>query len=114
MKYEKIILISSTTVAGNIKDHKQTYDVKYYPKSGDLIDKIALYIYLGDQFAKRSIYFSSHVQLKQLIIDLTQSYFYFLEKRIKPDDPKELFRMLKLDNFLDELKKRQLSVWKEE
>ena len=110
--YEKIILTSKTTVAGNIKDHKQTYDIKYYPKSGDLIDKVALYIYLGEEFAKRSVYFSSTEQLKTLVYDLTQAYFFFLDKRKKEIAiPREEFRKLRLDNFLYELRKKQLSLW---
>ena len=115
MKYEKIILTSSTTVAGNIKDHRQSYDIKYYPKANDLIDKVALYIYLGEEFAKRSVYFSSTEQLKTLVYDLTQAYFYFLDKRKKElAIPREEFRRIRLDNFLYELRKKQLKNWKNE
>ena len=109
MKYEKEILTSTTTVAGNIRDHIQSYDIKYYPKAKDLPDKVALYIYLGE-YAKRSVYFSSTEQLKTLIFDLTKAYFYFLDKRNKPVQ-RELWRNANVDNFAYELRKRQLGIW---
>ena len=112
MSYEKEILTNITTVAGNIKDYEQSYDIKYYPKVRDLTDKIALYIYLGDKKAIRTLYFSSHEQLKTLIFNLTISYFYFLDKRIKPVIPIEQFRMIKLDEFLKDLRLNQTNIWK--
>ena len=111
--YKRETLIPITTVAGNISDFKQQYEIKFYPKADDLPDKVALYIYLAredKQFAKRSIYFSSYVQLKQLIIDLTQAYFFFKDKKSEPDN-RELFRMLQLDDFLTDIKTKQLSIW---
>ena len=62
MRYQRDIIISKTTVAGNIRDYNQSYEVFYYPKAGDLPDKIAMYIYLEGKektYAKRSMYFSS-------------------------------------------------------
>ena len=113
MKYSKTILTPSTTVAGNIRDFKQSYDIKYYPRDKDLVDKVALYIYLGD-YAKRSVYFSSHEQLKQLILDLTNSYFYFRDKRFDPVISEQEFRLITLDIFTSDLRKRQLAIWKNE
>ena len=101
--YEKIILTPAVTVAGNIKDHKQSYEIKYYPKAKDLVDKIALYIYLGENYAKRSIYFSSHEQLRTLIFDLTKAYFYFRDRRIKPVIPVPEFRLISLSSFKEHI-----------
>ena len=113
--YEKEILVPLTTVAGNIKDFKQQYEILYYPKSGELVDKIALYMYLageeGMQYAKRSIYFSSHEQLKQLIFDLTKAYFYFRDQRIKPVIPESEFRLISLSSFLEHISIRQKGEW---
>lgn len=113
MSYDKEILVPSTTVAGNIKDHNQSYEIVYYPRANDLIDKVALYIFLGDRKAIRSVYFSSLEQLKTLIQDLTKSYFYFVDKRIVvPDSAKEEFRMVKLSDFLKEIRDKQLNLWR--
>ena len=115
--YEKIILTNNTTVAGNIKDFTQSYKIQFYPETKDLPSKIALYIYLDSaekSFAKRSVYFSSTEQLRVLITDLTQAYFYFLDKRNKDIAiPREEFRNIRLDNFLFELRKKQLRKWSE-
>ena len=43
--YEKEILTPLTTVAGNIADFKQQYEIKFYPKADDLPEKVALYIF---------------------------------------------------------------------
>ena len=112
--YKRETLIPITTVAGNISDFKQQYEIKFYPKADDLPDKIALYIYLtkqDKQFAKRSIYFSSVEQLKTLIFDLTQAYFFFRDKKITPAVNRETFRNIDLNTFLKDLSKKQLSVW---
>ena len=115
MKYTRDTIISKTTVAGNIRDYKQSYEIFYYPKSDDLVDKMAMYIYLDGEeksFAKRSIYFSSVEQLKTLILNLTRSYFIFKDKRTNPAVPREQFRLIQLDSFLSELKEKQLNFWR--
>ena len=113
--YKKELLIPQTTVAGNIRDFKQSYEIFYYPKTDDLPDKIALYIHLINseekQYAKRSLYFSSIEQLKTLIYDLSQAYFYFRDKRIEPDINLPDFRLINLDNFLYNLRKKILNIW---
>ena len=114
--YEKEILTKLVTVAGNISDFKQQYEIKFYPKADDLPQKVALYIYLTSeekQFAKRSIYFSSAEQLKRLIFDLTSAYFYFRDKKVTPINTREQFRLTNLDDFLIKLKANQLNIWKE-
>ncbi len=117
MKYTRNTIVPKTTVAGNIRDFRQTYEIFYYPKADDLPDKIAMYIYLENQeksYAKRSIYFSSTEQLKLLITDLIQSYLYFLDKKSNPVVPREQFRLIQLDSLLTELKEKQLSFWRKE
>lgn len=113
MMYEKQILIPKRTVAGNIRDYKQQYEIFYYPKAGDLLDKVAIYIYLvgNKQFAKRSIYFSSHEQLKDYILDLIDVYFKFRDKRIKPIIPLLEFRKISLQSFIEKLETRQRAIW---
>ena len=114
MNYEKETIIESTTVAGNIRDFVQSYKIKFYPKVKDLPEKIALYIYLDSNdksFAKRSLFFSSAEQLKDLIFNLTKSYFYFMDKKNKPVN-RELWRKANVDNFAYELRKKQLEHWK--
>jgi hypothetical protein len=114
--YDKECIVPNKTVAGNIKDFKQQYEIFYYPKADDLPDKIALYIYLkGDdmQYAKRSIYFSSHEQLKEMIFDLTKAYFYFKDKRITPAISRDEFRIININDFMDKLRKIQLNFWRE-
>ena len=111
---DKIDLTGEEVVAGNIKDFQQLYQIFYYPKERSLVDKIALYIYLGNnykKYAKRSIYFSSIEQLKKLIINLMKAYFYFIDKRIIPDIPVSEFRRIKLDELLRELRTEQMGVW---
>lgn len=112
---EKISLTGEQIVAGNIKDFQQLYEIFYYPTERSLVDKIALYIYLANkekQYAKRSIYFSSIEQLKEFIIDLVMAYFYFIDKRIKPDIPLDMFRRIRLSSFLNELGDKQLMMWR--
>ncbi len=114
--YEREIVTNLTTVAGNISDFKQQYEIKFYPKADDLPDKIALYIYLtraDKQFAKRSIYFSSAEQLKELIFNLTKSYFYFRDKKNPLVANREQFRLVNLDDFLVSLKGNQRNIWKQ-
>ena len=116
MSYEKEIIIPLTTVAGNIKDFKQSYEVMYYLKTKEYTDKMTLYIYLigeGEKkYAKRSIYFSSHEQLRQLIFDLTKAYFYFRDKRIKPAIPVSEFRLISLSSFLEHIGIKQKEQWR--
>lgn len=118
--YNKQALTELTTVAGNISDAQQCYQIFYYPKSLDLPQKVALFTYLVPPSLKekgimpkpRSLYFSSLEQLKTLIFDLTNSYFYFLDKRIKPVIPIEEFRLIKLDEFFKDLRQNQTNIWK--
>jgi len=114
MNYKKEIIIPSTTVAGNIKDFKQSYEIYYYPQDQDLPSKIALYINLIDKEglkkARRSLYFSSHAQLRQLIIDLTKAYFHLLDERTNPMD-RIIWRKAILTDFLQEIGKKQLGIW---
>ncbi len=115
MNYEKEEIVETTTVAGNIRDFTQSYKILFYPQAKDLPSKIALYIYLDSadkSFAKRSIYFSSTEQLKTLIFDLTKAYFYFRDKKNKPIQ-QEIWRTANIDNFLYELRKRQMKLWAE-
>ncbi len=115
MKYEKEVWIHKTTVSGNIRDFTQSYEGFYYPRANDLVDKFALYIYLDSpdkSNAIRSIYFSSHEQLKELIIDLTVAYFRFRDKRIKPDIPLSQFRNISLTDFLESLRTKLVNFWK--
>ncbi len=123
MSYKKVyareIITPLTTVAGNISDFKQQYEIKFYPKADDLPAKIALYIYLTKEeskFAKRSVYFSSAEQLKRLILDLTQAYFYFKDKKglnLPIKMPLEEIRKEDLSDFLIKLKLNQLNIWKQ-
>jgi len=115
--YKKEILIDRTTVAGNIQDFSQSYHIVYYPKAENLPDKIALYINLinseGKEYAKRSLYFSSTEQLRTLIYDLAQAYFYFRDKRVVPDINLPDFRLIHLDDFLYKLRKKQTDIWRQ-
>lgn len=115
MPYKKEIIIPPTTVAGNLKDFKQSYEIYYYPKDSDLPDKIAFYINLidreGQRKARRSLFFSSHAQIRQLIIDLTKSYFYLLDQRTEPMD-RIIWRKVVLIDFLEEIQKKQLNIWR--
>ena len=114
--YEKEVIIKETVVAGNISDFNQSYEGFFYPKVKDLPSKFALYIHLtgqdGIKKAKRSLYFSSHEQLKELIFNLTKAYFFFRDKRIKPDIPVHTFRTMSLTKFLVELRINQFNNWK--
>jgi len=114
MAYIKKVLIPRKTVAGNIKDFNQLYEVFYYPKVNDLPDKIALYIYLSShnkEYAKRSIYFSSYKQLEEFILDMITSYFRFRDIKIQPSIPLEQFRLISLQSFLDKADKRVRGIW---
>ncbi len=114
--YEKEIIIKETVVAGNISDLNQSYEGFFYPEAKDLPSKIAIYIHLtgedGIKKAKRSLYFSSHEQLRDLIFNLTKAYFFFRDKRLKPVCTLEEFRILSLNTFIQELKDKQLNNWK--
>ncbi|KKK90272.1 hypothetical protein LCGC14_2724730, partial [marine sediment metagenome] len=88
MSYEKETIIEFTTVAGNIRDLIQGYDIKYYPKHNDLIDKVAFRVHLkkpdtpdDKQPMPRYLFIEHHKQLRQLIFDLTKAYFYFRDKK---------------------------------
>ena len=114
MAYKKDILTPKTTVAGNIRDFKQSYEIFYYPTADDLPDKVAMYIYLMNeekQYAKRSIFFSSHQQLRELIIDLIKAYFFFRDKKIKPVIPLSEFRKISLSSFLEEISTKLRYIW---
>ena len=112
--FEKELIVPSKTVAGNITNFKQSYEIFYYPKTENYTDKIAFYIYLLSEekkYAKRSIYFSNFEQLGELIQDLTKAYFYFRDKRLKPVIPLIDFRKLSLSSFLEHLSINQNKVW---
>jgi hypothetical protein len=112
-------LSGEQVVAGNISDHQQCYDIKYYPQEGKLIDKVAVYFILKpknnisdyNKYAKRSTYFSSLEQLKNFIINLTKAYFYLLERRNIPDIEIARYRMIMLNSFMDELRRKQTDEW---
>ena len=114
--YKKEVVVEETTVAGNLRDYKQSYKIKFYPKDKDLSDKIVIYIdwisQTKKEYATRSLYFSSHEQLKQLIFDLTKAYFHFRSKKFKPDIPMEEFNIISLGAFVTELKNKQMKLWK--
>ncbi len=110
----KDIIIPKTTVAGNIRDFNQSYEIFYYPKAEDLPDKVAVYIYLTNEnksFAKRSLFFSSHEQLKEYIFDLVKAYFVLRDKRITPVIPLSEYRKISLSSLLENLEQRQLALW---
>ena len=112
--FEKELIVNQKTVAGNIRNFKQSYEIFYYPKTEEYVDKIAFYIYLlseDKQYAKRSIYFSNFEQLGELIKDLTKAYFYFRDKRLKPIIPITEFRRISLNSFLEHLQRSQRAVW---
>ena len=112
--YENIEIVPSTTVAGNIRDFTQSYKIKFYPKANDLPEKIALYIYLDSKdksYAKRSVYFSSAEQLKELIFNLTKAYFYFRDKKTEPIN-REQFRLINLADFVKKLEEHQRNIWR--
>ena len=112
---EKISLTGEQIVAGNIRDFQQLYEIFYYPPERSLPMKIALYIYLASkdkQYAKRSIYFSSIEQLKELIINLTKSYFYFMDNKINPVIPKGEYNLIMLSDLLEHIRKKQLEEWR--
>lgn len=114
MAYTKEIIIPKKTVSGNIRDFKQQYEVFYYPKIDDLIDKVAVYIYLTNgekQYAKRSLFFSSRQQLEECIFDLIKVYFYFRDKRIQPAILISDFRKISLNSFLEKIEQRQRAIW---
>ena len=120
-KYPSEVIVPFVTVAGNIRDLKQGYSVKYYPKSDDLVEKLALCVHLKKpntpeekQPMPRYLFFSSVEQLKILITDLIQSYLYFLDKKTTPVVPREQFRLILLNSLLTELKEKQLNFWREE
>ena len=111
---ERIDLSGEQVVAGNIQDHQQMYQIFYYPRERSLVDKIAIYFFLGNNYKKyatRSIYFSSIEQLKRIVIDIIGAYFYFLGQRIKPDIPVPEYRRIMLESLLYEIRKKQLEKW---
>jgi len=118
--YNMEILTPLTTVAGNISDAQQVYKIGYYPKSIDLPQKIVLSAYMvtpelkekGIMPIPRSIYFSSHEQLKDMIFNLTKAYFFFQDKRNSSVNSRELFRKIQLQDFLINLEKHQLDIWR--
>ncbi len=115
MPFEKELIVEQKTVAGNIRNFKQSYEVYYYNKTKEYTDKIAFYIYLlseEKQYAKRSIYFDNFEQLGELIKDLTKAYFYFRDKRLKPVIPLSEFRKISLSSFLEHLNTNQIGIWK--
>ena len=119
--YNRETLTEFTTVAGNISDCQQGYKIHYYPKSLDLPNKIALFTFLvSPELLKQqklptpqSLYFSSLEQLKTLIFDLTNSYFYFKEKKTSPVISIAEFRKIMLSDFIIDLSKTQLKTWSE-
>ncbi len=118
--YESIVLTDFTTVAGNIRDLIQGYSIKYYPKHNDLIEKLALCIHLKKpdtpeekQPMPRYLFISSESQLKELIFNLTKSYFYFRDKKTTPIS-RENFRLINLSDFTKQLEEHQRKVWREE
>ena len=113
--YERMSIVDKRTVAGNIRDFRQTYELFYYSRVDDLPDKVALYLYLeqeGKEFAKRSLYFSSVEQLKDLVSDLVRAYCLFVEKRNSPDVSLSVYRLVVLDQLLSHVRRRQLGVWR--
>jgi len=118
--YNMQMITDLTTVAGNSRDFQQIYKIGYYPKSVDLPQKIVLSIYevpakLKEQNIMpkpRSLYFSSIEQLKTLILNLTKSYFFFLDKKTDPVIPISEFRLLQLDTFVKDLIKTQKENWR--
>lgn len=119
MQYDKETIIEFTTVAGNIRNLIQGYDIKYYPKHNDLKDKVAFRVHLkkpdtpdDKQPMPRYLFIEHHEQLRQLIFDLTKAYFFFREKRVKPVIPQNEFRLISLSSFLEHISIRQKEQWR--
>ena len=121
--YEKETIVEFTTVAGNIRNLIQGYDIKYYPKHNDLIDKVAFRVHLkkpntpdDKQPMPRYLFIEHHEQLRQLIFDLTTAYFYFRDQKkitLPIPIPLEQLRQERLVDFLIKLKNNQLNIWRE-
>ena len=118
MQYEKETIVEFTTVEGNIRDLIQGYDIKYYPKHNDLKDKVAFRVHLkkpntpdDKQPMPRYLFIEHHEQLRQIIFDLTKAYFFFRDKRIKPEIPLPAFRLISLSSFLEHIGTRQKEQW---
>ena len=118
--YVMEVLTEMTVVAGNARDFQQIYKIGYYPRSVNLPEKIVLSIYEVPPTLKkqgitpkpRSLYFSSIEQLKTLIFDLTNSYFFFKEKKTNPVIPISSFRLIQLNDFVKDLVKNQKDIWR--
>ena len=85
-KIEKSVL---KTVATDLNNYLQQYELLYYPATQKHpTDKIALYIYLKSRggsmkYAKRSVFFKSPDQLRELISELTKAWIYQRKQRMK-------------------------------
>lgn len=113
MTYQKTILTPRTEVEGNIKNFKQTYELVYYAKTDEYLDKVTLYIHLDNEKENnvKSIYFSNHEQLKLFIFELIKAYFHFRDKTTIYYCPKADFRKITLSSFLIDIKNKMLKYF---
>ncbi len=116
---KSISLTGDQIVQGNINTLLQVYEYKYYPQEGDLIPKVALYLYLRKKeenainYAKRSMYFSSLPQLRQFIRDSIKAYFHLLGHRVKPFKKSvHEYRIEMLKGLLEDISEMQREVWR--
>ena len=114
-----INLTGEKIVQGNINSLNQIYEYKYYPKEGELIQKVALYLYLRKKeegainYARRSVYFQSLPQLREFIRDTIKSYFHLLDHRIKSEVmSKSQYRRMMLRGLLEDISEMQTEVWR--
>jgi len=112
---QKIDLTGEQVVAGNLKDKQQLYQIFYYPRERTLTDKVWIYFHQATnekKFAIKSLCFSSIEQLETFIINLSKSYFYFIDHRIQSDIPLPDFRKIRLRALLAKIEIKQLEEWK--
>lgn len=80
--------IAESIVAGGLFDLEQRYKINYLEKEEGYTDKIELAILLkkkDNEYAYRSLRFSSENQLKEFIKDLCEAYMTFQIKRTPKD-----------------------------
>lgn len=132
MEYKKQTIIELQRVASEALNHnEQAYKIVYYYKTDKFIDKITVY-FIGvpiqpkkiicscekEHIIKseeiRSIYFLAPEQFLFFIQNSIHSYFCFKEKRLPSNMLKPIseLRLIMLDDFIKDLRNKQLERWK--
>lgn len=117
-EFQKQTLVDIKKVSSeSLNKTEQSYKINYMEKTKKYMDKVRIYFFdrPPDKCTPRSLSILNPEELFTLIKDLTYSYFFLKEQRVKPELVMQmsLYRNnILLPDFIKEIREDSLKRWK--